>query len=71
MKEKNKSNGCLAIIGVLLLVYLGLLILTAVTDLLDAFFSIPYINYIILFVILVKGFLNNKNSNKENNKNKE
>lgn len=71
MKEKNKSNGCLAIIGVLLLVYLGLLILTAVTDLLDAFFSIPYINYIILFVMLVIGFLSNKNSNKENNKNKE
>lgn len=70
MKEKNKFNGCLAIIGVLLLVYLGLLILTAVTDLLDAFFSIPYINYIILFVILVIGFLSNKNSNKQNNNNK-
>ena len=68
MKEKNKLYGCLAILGVLLLVYLGLLILKAVTDILDAFFSIPYINYIILFIILIIVFLSNKNSNKEDNK---
>ena len=60
MKEKNKLNGCLAIIGVLILVYVGLLILSALTDFLDAIFSIPYINLIVVIIILIVGYLSSK-----------
>ena len=60
MKEKNKLNGCLAIIGVLILVYFGLLILSALTDFLDAIFSIPYINLIVVIIILIVGYLSSR-----------
>jgi hypothetical protein len=60
MKEKNKLNGCLAIIGVLILVYVGLLILSALTDFLDAIFSIPYINLIVVIIILIVGYLSSR-----------